>query len=204
MERAIVDGHAHAEATEHEIGLRSDSALARRVQAGDREAFGELARRYLRPLHAVVGSFLRDPADVEDVAQEAFLRALDRIHTFDPGRPFAPWLYQIARNAARNHRKRLARRKDDAAASASLADTGPGPDVRVARQEIRAIVDEAIEALPERQRMAFRLFDIEQYTAQEVASLLGIATGTVRSHVHHARRALRERLAPLLGEDTAL
>ena len=88
----------HAE-TIHDV---ADETLAARVQVGEWEAFGELARRYLRPVHVVAASFLAEPADVEDAAQDTFLRALDRIRSYDPARPFAPWLYQIARNVARN------------------------------------------------------------------------------------------------------
>jgi RNA polymerase sigma-70 factor (ECF subfamily) len=69
---------------------------------GDRDAFGLLARRYYRPIYAIVASYLPESEDVEDAAQEAFLRALDSIQSFDLHRPFAPWLYQVARNVARN------------------------------------------------------------------------------------------------------
>ncbi len=175
-----------------------DSWLARRVQTGDREAFEELARRYLRPIHAVVASFLREPSDIEDAAQDTFLRALDRIHTFDPGRPFAPWLYQIARNVARNRRRALARRRTDATPPVELKAPGPGPGAELERQEIRRLVEAAMERLPDKQRTAFQLFDIEGYAAEEVGRLMGLTAGTVRSHVHHARRALRSELAFLM------
>lgn len=79
-----------------------DEGLAGRVQCGDRDALEQLVRRYLRPVHAVASSYLSEPADVEDAAQETFLRALSAIETYEKGRPFAPWLYQIARNVARN------------------------------------------------------------------------------------------------------
>src|SRR5690606_23435810 len=80
----------------------SDETLARRLRDGAREALDQLVGRYLRRVHAVAASFLSEPADVEDVAQETFLRALGGIERYDPDRPFAPWLYQIARNTARN------------------------------------------------------------------------------------------------------
>lgn len=178
----------------------SDELLARRVQAGEREAFGELARRYLRPIHAVVGSFLSEPADVEDAAQETFLRALDGITGFDPARPFAPWLYQIARNVARNrldHRKRWGRE----AAVDDLAAGSPDPDAALQRSEIRSRVDRVLAGMPDKRRTAFRLFDIEGYSSAETARLMGVSEGTVRSHVHHARRTLRRELEPLLGGD---
>lgn len=175
-----------------------DEFLARRVQAGEREAFAELARRYLRPIHAVVGSFLPEPADVEDAAQETFLRALEAIEGFDPDRSFAPWLYQIARNVARNrldHRRRW--RTEDAGDDLASASANPGTSME--RTEIRSMVDGVLAHMPDKRRTAFRLFDIEGYTSAETARLMGISEGTVRSHVHHARRKLRTELEPLLG-----
>ena len=187
-------GEGYADTQPGETRQPPDGALARRIQTGDREAFEELARRYLRPIHAVVASFLKEPADIEDAAQETFLRALDRIHTFDPDRPFAPWLYQIARNVARNRRKAMARRRTAALPPDELEAPGPGPGVELERQEIRRLVESALERLPDQQRTAFRLFDIEGYAAEEVGRLMGLTPGTVRSHVHHARRALRSQL----------
>lgn len=180
----------------------SDGDLAQRVQAGDREAFGLLARRYLPPVHAVAASFLHERADVEDVAQEAFLRALDRIQTFDPGRPFAPWLYQITRNVARNRLKWRKRHFVDAVLDheESLVDPGSSPGSEAERLEIRELLAKAIDDLPERRRTAFRLSDVEGLPMKEVAELMALTPGAVRAHVHHARRALRAQLGPLLAE----
>jgi RNA polymerase sigma-70 factor (ECF subfamily) len=196
-----VTDNADATAADGEAARPTDASLARQVQAGDADAFEELARRYLRPVYAVVGSLLAERADIEDVAQETFLRALDRIETFDPARPFAPWLYQIARNTARNHRKARLRRAADSSDVLALPARGPDVEARVLQKEIRQFIDAALERLPEQQRSAFRLFDIGEHSAEEVASLMGISAGTVRTHVHHARRALRELLAPLLAAE---
>lgn len=191
-------------ATNHDRALDDrDASLAERVQLGDRRAFEELAGRYLRPVHAVAASYLSEQADIEDAAQETFLRVLERIHTFDPKRPFAPWLYQIARNVARNRRKALARRRTEVLPGADLQGPEPDPAQTLGRAEIRRLVEEAMERLPEQRRTAFRLFDIEGYTAQEIARLMGVDAGTVRSHVHHARRTLRAELAPMLGKEEA-
>ncbi len=180
-----------------------DGSLAKRVQVGDRQAFEELARRYLRPVHAIAMSYLREPADVEDAAQETFLRALDRIHTFDSERPFAPWLYQIARNVSRNRRRSLGRSRVESWPASDVPSLDPDPATGLERREIRHLVAQAVDRLPTQQRTALRLFDIEAYSAEDVAEFMGITAGTVRSHVHHARRALKAGLAHLLaGEDT--
>ena len=87
----------------------SDNELAIRVQGGDRDAFETLARRYMRPVYAVVSSLLSLREDIDDSAQETFLRALEKIHSYNPKREFAPWLYQVGRNVARNRWKHLKR-----------------------------------------------------------------------------------------------
>jgi RNA polymerase sigma-70 factor (ECF subfamily) len=171
-----------------------DEALARRVQGGDGDALGQLVRRYLRRIHAVAASYLSEPADVEDAAQETFLRALRGIEAYDPDRPFAPWLYQIARNVARNQVTTRARWQAEVP-STTLPSRLPGPDVVLERSEIRTRVDAAIARLPEQRRTAFYLSDVEGYPTGEIARMMGLSPGTVRSHVHHARRALRVALA---------
>jgi len=177
----------------------SDEALAQRVQEGDAEALERLVRRYVRPVSAVVASFLSDPDAIEDVAQDTFVRALGAIDRYDTGRPFAPWLYQIARNVARNHRAAASVRHSEALPGEGPASSAPTPDVDAERSELRARLEEEIRKLPEQRRTAFRLTDVDGMTAEEVARLMGLSAGTVRSHVHHARRQLREALTGHAG-----
>ena len=188
----------------HEPGRHSsepsDEILAQRVQRGDRDALERLVRRYLRPIHAVTASYLAERADAEDAVQETFLRALDRIAGYQPGRSFAPWLYQIARNVARDRLATSARRRTEPLPVSVLEEPSPGADVVMERAEIRHVVDAAISDLPEQRRTAFRLHDVEGYTMNEIARIMGLSSGTIRSHVHYARRALRVALASRLGE----
>ena len=175
----------------------SDGELARRVQGGDNDAFELLARRYIRSVYAVVSSFLGSREDVDDAVQETFLRSLEKIQSFNPKRPFAPWLYQVARNVARNRWKYLkSRQHEDLAeydrAPSETDEEDPGTMAELA--ELRSDIAAAIENLPERQRTAFRLHDVEGFKATEIAELLGVSDGTVRANVHHARRELRKRL----------
>lgn len=183
-------------------GEPSDEVLARRVQQqGDRDALERLVRRYLRPIHAVAASYLAERADVEDAVQETFLRALGRIAGYQPARPFAPWLYQIARNVARDRRATSERRRrTEPLPVGGVEEPSPGPELVTERAEIRRLVDAAVGDLPEQQRTAFRLHDVEGYTTDEIARIMGLTTGTIRSHLHHARRALRVALAGRLGE----
>lgn len=170
------------------------------MQHGDREALERLVRRYLRPIHAVTASYLPERADVEDAVQDTFLRALDRIAGYEPTRPFAPWLYQIARNVARDRLTTSARRRTEPLPAGGLEEPAPGPEVVLERAEVRRLVDLGIADLPEQQRTAFRLHDVEGYTTNEIARIMGLSSGTIRSHVHYARRALRTAFASSLGE----
>jgi RNA polymerase sigma-70 factor (ECF subfamily) len=184
--------------SEERLDPAPDEALVRRVQRGDVDALERLVRRYVRPIHAVAASYLSEPADVEDAAQETFLRALRGIEGYDPDRPFAPWLYQIARNAARNHLAAGARSRTEPL-SEKLQSARPGPDVVLERSEIRARVAAAMTQLPEQRRTAFYLAEVESYATAEVARIMDLSPGTVRSHVHHARRALRAALVDKPG-----
>src|SRR5688500_1111748 len=168
----------------------SDEALARRVQQGERAALEQLVARYVRPLHAVAASYLHDEADIDDAVQDAFMRALNALASYDAARPFAPWLYQIARNTARD-RSAHRRRYDMEELTDALHATTPAPDVQAERAQARAMMARAIAALPEQRRTAFRMHDVDGYSAAEIAHVMGLSVGTVRSHVHHARRALR-------------
>jgi RNA polymerase sigma-70 factor (ECF subfamily) len=182
------------------IGEPSDEELARRVQDGEREALEQLVRRYLRPIHAVTASYLAEQADVEDAAQETFLRAIEGIAGYQPTRPFAPWLYQIARNVARDRLAANARGRMDPLPLGEVESPGPDPELAMEHTEIRQLVEAAIGDLPEQQRTAFRLHDVEGYETSEIARIMGLTAGTIRSHVHYARRALRVALASRLGE----
>lgn len=154
-------------------------------------------------MSAVVSSILHHREDVDDAVQETFLRVLERIHSFNPKRPFTPWLYQVARNVARNRWTALKRRQTDDPSSLERVGSdneSQNPGTVVELSELRHRVELAIEALPARQRAAFRLHDVEGFETHEVADMLGVSVGTVRANLHHARRALREKLEPFARE----
>ncbi len=135
-----------------------------------------------------------DAHDADDAAQDAFLSALDRIETYDRSRPFGPWLMRIATNAAIDLVRRRTVRRADALDERAPSRT-PSPAADAESAEIRARLFEALAELPERQRVALTLFDVEGYSHAEIAAVLQIPEGTVRSDVFHARRALRTALA---------
>jgi RNA polymerase sigma-70 factor, ECF subfamily len=167
-----------------------DTALVGRVRAGDTDAYGELVERHLRRAFSVAYRLLGHREDAEDLVQETFLVALARIDTFDLGRSFGPWFYRILVNRGLNARKaRAIRQTVDVPDHA--ASSGPLPDRSAERAELRARVKLAMAELPERQRVALELFEVEGFSGAEIAEILEIPAGTVRWHLHQARQKLR-------------
>lgn len=149
--------------------------------------------RYQASVRRICRAVTGDDADADDAAQDAFLSALDRIETYDRSRPFGPWLMRIASNAAIDLlRRRAVRRTEPLDEVHAARDRGPEADAVAA--EVRDRVRAALALLPERQRIAVTLFDLEGYAHAEIARILGIPEGTARSDVFHARRRLREIL----------
>lgn len=173
-----------------------EPALVARVRAGESSAFDELVRLHVGRVFAIVLRVLGHREDAEDVTQEVFLAVLEKLDTYDPRRPFAPWLYRIATNRALNARKaRQLRRMDEIPESApALGDT---PDVATAKAEQRERLARAMLELPEKQRLIVRLFDLEGFSSVEIGSMLDMADGTVRWHLLKARERLRRALAPM-------
>lgn len=176
-------------------GSRDDDepALVARALAGDRTALGVLVTRFAAPVRRLANAILRDADEAEDAAQDGVLQALVKLDRYDPTRPFGPWLMRIVTNAAIDRRRRRAVR-DTNELDEELAGGGPLPDVEVDRLALRQRLAMALDKLPERYRVAVVLFDVEGYSQAEIAEILGVAPGTVRSAVFHARRRLRRWL----------
>lgn len=173
--------------------VESDAALAARAAAGDRDAFGALVARHQGSVRRVARAVIGDEHDADDAAQDAFLSALDRIETYDRSRPFGPWLMRIATNAAIDLLRRRAVRRT-VALDERVSSRDPSPAAAAAAADLRERMAAAFGALPERQRIAVTLFDVEGYAHAEIAEILGVPEGTVRSDVFHGRRSLREAL----------
>lgn len=152
--------------------------------------------RYARTAYAVALAVTRRHEDAEDAVQESFVAALERLDACRNPERFGGWLLTIVRNRSRNVLRRERIRTSETLAP-GLAGTGPGPDRETERSELRERLDEALEGLTEVQREVVLLHDLEGWKHREIADMLGLPSGTVRSHLHHARRRLRERLALL-------
>jgi RNA polymerase sigma-70 factor (ECF subfamily) len=171
----------------------TDADLVGRVRLGDLGAADVLLRRYLRSCRAVALAVTGSEADADDACQDAFVTAMERIDGCrDPAR-FGAWLLQIVRNRARNLLRREKVRRSEpleenvAAAASSAA-------IALELDELRERLRAALATLPDIQREVVLLYDLEGWKHEEIAGLLELPQGTVRSHLHHARRQLRQIL----------
>jgi RNA polymerase sigma-70 factor (ECF subfamily) len=179
--------------------LARDAALIERTRAGDRTGFDALVTAYMRQAFNLAYRVVQHREDAEDLVQESFLAAYQYLESFDVGRPFGPWLMRIVLNRGSNLRRARARRTTEPEVDA--VSTAPSALEESERAEARLILTQALAALPERQRMIVTLFDVDGRTSTEIGEMLEIAPGTVRWHLHEARRALRAALSRFHGGD---
>lgn len=172
----------------------SDAELVALARTGDPDAFGELVRRYQRPAYSVALSVVGNHSDAEDAAQEAFLTALQRLDDCRNPARFGSWFLSIVRNRARNLVRRESLRSGEPVPE-SAQSREPSPAKAAQLAELRSRLEEALQTLPEVQREIVLLHDWEGWKHGEIAERLGIPSGTVRSHLHFARKALRAELA---------
>jgi RNA polymerase sigma-70 factor, ECF subfamily len=188
-------GVAEASSAPAAAGAPDEAELVERVKRGDAAAFDRLVSLHMKRAFSVAYRLLGQREDAEDLVQEAFLAALEKIDTFQAGRSFGPWFYRILVNRGLNARKsRSLRRTEELPAEARAAGASPLRETEQA--ELREHLARAMAGLPERQRTIVRLFELEGFGSTEIAQILEIPDGTVRWHLHQARQKLREALAP--------
>jgi RNA polymerase sigma-70 factor (ECF subfamily) len=186
-----------------------DRQLVARAQRGDKRAFELLVEKYQRKLARLLSRFIRDPAEVEDVTQEAFIKAYRALPAFRGDSAFYTWLYRIGINTAKNYLMAMGRR---APTSTEVeADEAEGfeegeqlrdintPESVLLSNEIAETVNSTIEKLPEELRTAIQLREIEGMSYEDIAKVMDCPIGTVRSRIFRAREAIAQQLRPLLG-----
>ncbi len=172
---------------------RNDAELVRRAREGDEEAFTALVQRYERAAYMVALSVTGRHEDAEDASQESFLVALERLEECRNPDRFAGWLMTIVRNRSRNLVRREALR-DTEQIPVGARSARPDPETTLEREELKEALLEALGRLPEVQQQIVMLHDVEGWKHREIADRLGLPSGTVRSHLHFARKALRDAL----------
>jgi RNA polymerase sigma-70 factor, ECF subfamily len=185
-----------------------DRQLVERAQRGDKRAFELLVEKYQRKLARLLSRFIRDPAEVEDVTQEAFIKAYRALPAFRGDSAFYTWLYRIGINTAKNYLMAMGRRAPTSteveAEEAEGFEEGEQlrdintPESLLLSNEIAETVNSTIEALPEELRTAIQLREIEGMSYEDIAQVMNCPIGTVRSRIFRAREAIAEQLRPLL------
>ncbi len=184
-----------------------DHELVIRVQQGDKKAFDVLVLKYQQKIANLISRYIRDPHEVMDVSQEAFIKAYRALPNFRGDSAFYTWLYRIAINTAKNYLVAMGRRPpmDDVEAETAeqmdvglrLKETGT-PENHVLSEEISQTVQRAIDDLPEDLRTAIVLRELEGMSYEEIANAMSCPVGTVRSRIFRAREAIDKSLKPLL------
>ena len=186
-----------------------DRQLVARAQRGDKQAFELLVEKYQRKLARLLSRFIRDPAEVEDVTQEAFIKAYRALPAFRGDSAFYTWLYRIGINTAKNYLMAMGRRAPTSteveAEEAEAFEEGEQlrdintPESVLLSNEIAQTVNSTIEKLPEELRRAIQMREIEGMSYEDIAQAMDCPIGTVRSRIFRAREAIAEQLRPLLG-----
>lgn len=190
-----------------------DQQLVERVQRGDKRAFDLLVTKYQRKLGRLLSRFIRDPSEVEDVTQEAFIKAYRALPNFRGDSAFYTWLYRIGINTAKNHLVAMGRRAPTStemdAEEAESLESGDQlrdlntPENQMMSRQVGDTVNQTLQELPEELRTALTLREIEGLSYEEIATAMQCPVGTVRSRIFRAREAVAAKLKPLLdtGKD---
>lgn len=187
-----------------------DQELVRRVQQGDSTAFDALVRKYQHRIVGLIGRYIADWSECQDVAQDTFMRAYRAIGNFRGDAQFYTWLHRIAVNTAKNHLVAQNRRPPGAdidVADAEQFDSGirlrdnDTPERQFMRQEVEQAVVRVVAGLPEELRVAITLREVDGMSYEEIAQRMDCPIGTVRSRIFRAREAIDAELEPLLDGD---
>ena len=189
---------------------QSDIDLVKRVQKGDKKAFDPLVIKYQQRIANLISRFIRDPDEVLDVTQEAFIKAYRALPNFRGDSQFYTWLYRVAINTAKNHLATLSRRPPQGDIEAEIAeqmDMGTRlkeqetPERLAEEADLKAVIMEAVDQLPEELKTALTLREIDGLSYDEIAEAMDCPIGTVRSRIFRAREAVDKAIKPLMGHD---
>jgi RNA polymerase sigma-70 factor (ECF subfamily) len=184
-----------------------DVELVRRVQQGDKGAFDLLVRKYQQRVGKLVSRFIADRSEVEDVTQEAFIKAYRALPNFRGDSAFYTWLYRIATNTAKNYLVAAGRRPPRSDVDITTGATEQGfelegdqsPEGEMASEEIHRVIRQALEQMPEELRLALTMCEFDGFSYDEIAEVMECPIGTVRSRIFRARQSLDKKLRPLIS-----
>ena len=187
--------------------LETDQQLVERAQKGDTRAFDLLVKKYQHKILGLISRYVQDHSEVQDVAQEAFIKAYRALGSFRAESAFYTWMYRIAINTAKNYLVSRGRRppgSDLDISDAEIVDQSgrlsdiESPEAAIARDQLEAAVFEAIEQLPDDLRTAITLREFDGLSYEDIATIMECPVGTVRSRIFRAREAVDKHIEPLL------
>jgi len=186
-----------------------DAELVKRVQAGDKKAFDILIIKYQNKIFSIISRFISDHAEVNDVAQDAFIKAYRALPNFRGDSAFYTWIYRIAINTAKNYLTARGRRPPSSDIDSQEAETytiggslqeHASPETLLMRDQLKKVIFDTIDLLPEDLRTAITLREIEGMSYEEIAESMDCPVGTVRSRIFRARETIDEQVKPLINE----
>jgi RNA polymerase sigma-70 factor (ECF subfamily) len=169
------------------------------VKEGRRDAYDYLVAKYMKRVVSIAWGLVRNAHDAEDLAQEAFVRAFETIRRFKTGEPFGPWIFRIVTNLSLDVLKHRRRVRQEELSEMQPAARRDHADLAATAHQIGTRIDAAIETLPEMQRIVARMHLVEQFEHSEIALMMGLSEGTIRSHLSLARAKLKDKLSDLYG-----
>ena len=187
----------------------TDQQLVERVRAGDTNAFNFLVLRYQHRVAGLISRFVQNPQEIEDISQEAFIKAYRALALFRGDSSFYTWLYQIAVNTAKNHLTSRSRRLMMASVDVDEAEHGEiapalrdiaDPESELEMENMRAAINAAIEELPEELRTAFTLREFSGMSYEQITEVMDCPVGTVRSRIFRAREAIDRKIGDKIGD----
>lgn len=188
----------------------NDYELVKKVQKGDTRAFDLLVKKHQHKVMGVISKFIRDRAEIEDVAQETFIKAYRALPNFRGDSQFYTWLYRIATNTAKNHIVSRSRRPPSSDVDAQDAEFMYGdselnqienPENQLFGNELQAVIEDTIKNLPEDLRSALTLREYEGLSYEEIADVMECPIGTVRSRIFRAREAVDNQIRPIMEQN---
>lgn len=189
----------------------TDAELVERVQRGDKRAFDILVIKYQSKIFSIISRFISDHSEINDVAQDAFIKAYRALPNFRGESAFYTWMYRIAINTAKNYLTAKSRRPpasdidsqdaENYTVGANLHENA-SPEKLLMRDQLKKVIFDTINQLPEDLKTAITLREIEGLSYEEIADSMNCPVGTVRSRIFRAREAIDEQMKPLMGKET--
>jgi len=182
------------------VATLSDADIVKRVRDGDRALFEILMRRHNQRLYRTARAVVKDEAEVEDVMQQAYINAFTHLHQFEERSQFSTWLTRITLNEAFGRRRKMRPSEDAGESMDTIRSPQPDPERQAYAEELRRVLEDAVDTLPDSYRSVFMLRDIEGLSTQETGDGLGLGEEAVKTRLHRARAMIRQAVTARIGE----